>query len=124
MGPRAKLGNDRPKRLTTESRRSSQRLRRWAERTPAGMERQSAMSSDGQREAQRVGIGLGQAERDGFVEADGAAEVAVQDAFPVIEVLLAEWGVEAVGVAGGGDVGGRGAFAEHLRDGVSGDEVD
>ena len=27
-------------------------------------------------------------------------------------------------MARGGDVGGRGAFAEHLRDGVSGDQVD
>jgi hypothetical protein len=27
-------------------------------------------------------------------------------------------------VARGGNVGGRGAFAEHLRDGVSGHEVD
>ena len=48
----------------------------------------------------------------------------MQDAFPVAEVLLAERGVEAVGVARGGDVGGRRAFAEHLRDGISGDEVD
>jgi hypothetical protein len=35
--------------------------------------------------------------------------------------LFAERGVEAVGVAGSGDVGGRRAFAEHLLDGVSGD---
>ena len=48
----------------------------------------------------------------------------MQDAFPVAEVLLAERGVEAVGVAGGGNVSGRGTFAEHLLDGVSGDEVD
>jgi hypothetical protein len=47
----------------------------------------------------------------------------VEDAAPVVDVLLAEWRVEAVGVAGGCDIGGRGAFAEHLLDGVSGDEV-
>jgi hypothetical protein len=41
-----------------------------------------------------------------------------------VEVLLAEWGVEAVGVANGGDIGGRRAFTEHLLDGVSGDQVD
>ena len=35
-----------------------------------------------------------------------------------------ERGVEAVGVAEGGDVGGGGAFAEHLDDGVAGDEMD
>ena len=46
------------------------------------------------------------------------------DAFPVVEVLFAERGVEAVDVTRGGDVGGRSAFAEHLLDGVSGDEVD
>src|ERR1700758_2402344 len=39
IGPSAKFGNERPKRLTTESRRSSQRLRRRADRTPAGIER-------------------------------------------------------------------------------------
>ena len=48
----------------------------------------------------------------------------MQHAFPVVEILLAERGVESVGVAGGGDVGGGRAFAEHLRDGVSGDQVD
>jgi hypothetical protein len=37
--------------------------------------------------------------------------------------LLAERGVEAVSVAGGGNVGGRGAFTEHLLDGVSGDQM-
>ena len=77
-----------------------------------------------QREAQRVGIGLGEAERDGVVEADGASEVAVEDAFPVVEVLLAERGVEAVGVAGGGDVGGGAPSPSICCDGVSGDEVD
>jgi hypothetical protein len=41
-----------------------------------------------------------------------------------MEILLAQGRIEAVGVAGGGDVGGWGAFAEHLRDGISGDQVD
>ncbi len=36
-GPRAKVGNDRPKRLTTPRVRSGQRLTRRAEATPAGM---------------------------------------------------------------------------------------
>ena len=60
-----------------------------------------------QREAQRVGIALGDQARDALVVAERGAEVAVQDAFPVVDVLLAERGVEAVGVARGGDVGGR-----------------
>jgi hypothetical protein len=62
--------------------------------------------------------------RDRLVVADGAAEIAVQDAFPVAEVLFTKGGVESEGVAGGGDVGGRGAFTEHLLDGIAGDEVD
>ncbi len=48
----------------------------------------------------------------------------MQHAFPVANVLLAQRSIEAVGVAGGCNVGGRRAFAEHLLDGVSGDEVD
>src|ERR1017187_1296181 len=58
MGPSAKFGNDKPNRLTTESRRSSQRLRRRAERTPAGRERRIATNSEarGSRsEERRVG---------------------------------------------------------------------
>src|SRR5215469_5010420 len=39
IGPRAKFGNERPKRLITESVRSSQRLRRRAECTPAGIDK-------------------------------------------------------------------------------------
>ena len=48
----------------------------------------------------------------------------MEHALPVVEVLLAEREVESVGVAGGGQVGGGSAFAEHLGDGVSGDYVD
>ena len=43
IGPSAKLGNDKPNRLTTLMARSSQSLRRRAERTPAGIE--SAMAT-------------------------------------------------------------------------------
>ena len=44
----------------------------------------------------------------------GLAEVAVEEAAPVVEVLGVERGVEAVGVAEGGEIAGGGAFAEHL----------
>jgi hypothetical protein len=47
----------------------------------------------------------------------------VEDAFPVADVLFSEWGVEAEGMTSGGYVGGWSAFAEHLLDGISGDEV-
>src|ERR1700681_1777829 len=45
-GPSAKFGNDRPNRLTTLSRRSSQRLRRRADLTPAGTARTIATNKD------------------------------------------------------------------------------
>ncbi len=45
----------------------------------------------------------------------------MQDAFPVADVLFAEWGVESVGMARGSDVGRRRPIAQHLRDGISGD---
>src|ERR1039458_4850308 len=62
--------------------------------------------------------------RYGVVQAEGLAEVGVEDAAPIAEVLRVERGVEAIGVAQGGDVGGGRALAEHLDDGVAGDEVD
>src|SRR3954464_6359757 len=46
MGPSAKFGNDRPSRLTKLRTRSSQRLRRRAERTPAGIANTSAPPSE------------------------------------------------------------------------------
>ncbi len=116
MGPSAKLGNDRPKRLTTESRRSSQRLRRRGGAHSRGDGEDDRDEQRSQREPQRVRIALGDESRDRLVVADGAAEVPVQHAFPVMQVLFAERSVEAVGVACGGDIGGRRAFAEHLRD--------
>ena len=48
----------------------------------------------------------------------------MENTIPIAEVLLTEGSVEAEGVAGGGDVGRRGAFAEHLLDGIAGDHVD
>jgi hypothetical protein len=41
-----------------------------------------------------------------------------------VEVLLAQSFVQMEGMARGLDVGGRSAFAEHLYDRVSGDEMD
>jgi hypothetical protein len=41
-----------------------------------------------------------------------------------MQILRVEREVEAVGVAEGRCVRGGGAFAEHLSDGVSGDEMD
>ena len=77
-----------------------------------------------QSELQCVGIALGEQARHALVVAEGWAEVAVQHTAPVVEILLAERGVESVGVARGLDVGGGRAFAEHLLDGIAGNEVD
>ena len=46
IGPRAKLGNESPNRLTKLNRRSSQEFLRNAERTPAGIESAMATSRD------------------------------------------------------------------------------
>ena len=88
------------------------------------MESDDADQERGESEGEGVGVALEDEVGDGVVEAEGLAEVGVEDAAPVVGVLLAERRVEAVGVAEGGDVGGGGAFAEHLDDGVAGDEVD
>src|ERR1700733_7187195 len=62
--------------------------------------------------------------RDALVIAKGWSQVAVEDAAPVVNVLLAEWSVETVEMTRGGNVGGRRAFAQHLLNGISGDEGD
>src|SRR5580700_9803910 len=47
----------------------------------------------------------------------------MQDAFPVAHVLRAQRGVESIEMARFCDLDGRRAFAEDLRDGVSGNEM-
>jgi hypothetical protein len=78
----------------------------------------------GDSEGERVRVALQDEVSDGVVEAEGLAEIDVEQAAPVVGVLLAERCVEAVGVTESADVGGGGAFAEHLDDGVPGNEVD
>ena len=60
----------------------------------------------GDGELEGVGIARGHQMGDGIVEADGVAEVDVEDSAPVAEILRAEGHIEAVGVAERGDVGG------------------
>ena len=88
------------------------------------MERRDADEEGSQRQGQGKGIALKDEVGDGVVEAEGLAEVGMEDAVPVMGVLLAEGGVEAVGVTEGGDVGSGGSFAEHLDDRVARDEMD
>jgi hypothetical protein len=58
------------------------------------------------------------------VQTEGLAEVGVEDSAPVVEVLRMDRGVEAIGMAQDRDVGGGGAFAKHLDDGVARNQVD
>jgi hypothetical protein len=67
---------------------------------------------------------LGDKVGDGVVESEGLAKVGVEDAAPVFQVLRVEREIEAVGVTEGGDVGRGGSLAEHLDDGVAGNQVD
>jgi len=48
----------------------------------------------------------------------------VEDAAPVEKILRVQREVEAKSVAEDGDVGGGCALAEHLDDGIAGDEMD
>src|SRR5262249_59422098 len=77
-----------------------------------------------ERKAQRVRVALGQQVCNGLVVADRASEVSAQNAFPIAEVLLTKRSVETEGMTRGSDVGGRGAFAEHQLDRISGDQGD
>jgi hypothetical protein len=58
------------------------------------------------------------------VQAEGLAEVSVEGVAPVEEILGVYREIKFQGVAKGGDVRCGGAFAKHLDNGVSGDEVD
>ena len=124
IGPRAKLGNERPTRETTPRERSGQRSAMERGGDAGGDGHGDADQERGEGEREGVGVALQDEVGDGVVQAEGVAEVGVEDAAPVVEVLRCEREVEAVGVAEGGDVGGGGALAEHLDDGVAGDQVD
>ena len=78
----------------------------------------------GEGELDGVGVAGRDEVEDRVVEADAAAEVAVENALPVVEVLDCEGLVEAVLVAEGGEIGGGCSLAEHLLDGVAGNEMD
>lgn len=58
------------------------------------------------------------------MQADGLPQIAVEDVAPVVEILGVEREIEAELVAHGREVAGGCSFAEHLLDGVAGDEMD
>ena len=122
-GPSARPGTERPKRLTTESMLVEPAAAPDGGQDAGGQRQREPEAQRGQGERQRVGVARGDKVGHGVVQADGAAQVAVQDAVPVVEVLRPERQVEAVLVAQGADVGWRCALAEHLQNGVAGNQV-
>jgi len=40
-----------------------------------------------------------------------------------MDILLAEWGIESIGMAKGGDIGRGSSFSQHLNDGIARYEV-
>jgi hypothetical protein len=67
---------------------------------------------------------LGQQLGDSLVVADGASEIAVHNALPIANILLAERCIEAISMADSRNIGGGSALAEHLSNRVSGNQVD
>ena len=62
--------------------------------------KQNGHDQGGYRQLQRVRITLSEQFGDALAIADGHAKIAVQDPFPVIEILPAQRKIEAVGMAG------------------------
>ena len=58
-----------------------------------------------------------------LIQPQRASQVPMEDAAPIVEVLLAQWQVEAVGMAYSGNISGRSAFSEHLLDGITRHQV-
>ena len=84
---------------------------------------QDCNEDGGDGELNGVGVAGEDEVSDRIVEAEGVAEVSVEDSSPVVDVLGVEGQVESVSVTQGDDVGRSGTFAQHLLDGVAGDEV-
>src|SRR5712692_1004410 len=77
---------------------------------------------DGQ--LQRIRIALRNQASYILVVTQRQAQVAVQHAFPVIEVLRTQWEIKSIGVTGGLNIRRGSAFAEHLLNGIAGNQVD
>jgi hypothetical protein len=61
---------------------------------------------------------------DRLVQPDGAAQVAMQHAVPIVQILPPQRLIEEVLVAQRIHVGLVGAFAEHLQDGIARNQMD
>ena len=74
-------------------------------------------------ELERGGIALKDDAADRRLEFEGLAEIAAEELLEIVAVLREKGLIEIQGVAELGDFSGRGAFAEHLLDGIAGDDV-
>src|SRR5205823_5527987 len=59
-----------------------------------------------------------------LVVAQRWAEISAENAFPVIQILFAQGRVESISMTSCLNVRGRGAFSEHLLNGIAGDKMD
>ena len=123
IGPSAKFGNDSPNRGQEAEGAVVPAVAMQGRAHSGGNRQQQRDGERRQRQLQRPRVGLADDLSDVLVVAQRLAHVAVHQAAPVVHILRAERNIEAIGVAGGGDVGGGSAFAQHLLDGVAGDEV-
>ena len=123
MGPRAKLGNGQAEQADHAEQAIVPAIAPLR-RTHAGRNReQHRHQQRRQGQLQGVGITLGNQARDALVETQRWAKIAVQHAFPVVQILPAQRKIKAVGMAGGLHVGYGSAFSQHLKNGIAGHEV-
>lgn len=90
---------------------------------PAGMESSRADEERGQRQFDGVGVAVEHQRGDALAHAQRLAEIAVQHAFPIVDVLHVQRQIEAILMTQGGHVSGARAVAQHLLDGVAGHQM-
>ena len=61
--------------------------------------------------------------RHTLIKAQRRPQVAVQNAIPVMQILLPERSIESVGMPRGRNVSGGRALAQHLQDGIARDKM-
>ena len=123
IGPRAKFGNDKPEEADYAEQAVIPAIAALRGTNSGRNRQQNSNQQGGKRELQRVGVALRDQCADALVEAERRAQISVENALPVMEVLLSQRLIESVGVACGLDVGRRGAFSEHLQNGIAGNEM-
>src|SRR5579862_62094 len=72
---------------------------------------------------QGIRIAPGNQLRHALVIAERGAEIAVQHAFPIVDILFPQRRIETIGVARGSDICRWRTLAEHLLNRISGNQV-